>query len=191
MNKLSPEKYLLSSTAVPRHKSSHPKSPRYWYKRYRHRVYRYVRTLNGNPQNLARGLAVGVFAGSFPFFGIQSLIGILLAIIFRGSKVAAVMGTWISNPLTYIPIFIFNFRVGKLLLGVESLSSRQINYESLQAWRELGFAFTIVLLVGCLVVGTVLAIISYFAGLSFFKRIQKSEKKLKLGSQQDRPKLYK
>ena len=191
MNKLSPEKYLLSSTAVPRHKRHRPKSLRYWYKLYRHRVYRYVRTLNGNPQNLARGLAVGVFAGSFPFFGIQSLIGVLLAIIFRGSKVAAVMGTWISNPLTYIPIFIFNFRVGKLLLGVESLSSRQINYESLQAWRELGFAFTIVLLVGCLVVGTVLAIISYFAGLSFFKRIQKSEKKLKLGSQQDRPKLYK
>ena len=191
MNKLSPEKYLLSSTTVPRRKRHHPRSLRYWYKRYRNRVYRYLRTLKGDPQCLARGLAVGVFAGSFPFFGIQSLIGVLLAIIFRGSKVAAVMGTWVSNPLTHIPIFIFNFRVGKLLLGVESISSRQINYESLQAWRELGFTFTIVLLLGCLVVGTVLGIISYFVGLACFKRIQQPKRKFKINAKRTNSKLHK
>ena len=90
-----------------------------WLKRYCRFFYLKLLRLRGKPEVVARGLAIGVFAGCFPFFGLQSLIGIVLATILRGSKVAAIAATWISNPLTYVPIFVFNYKIGKLLLGTE------------------------------------------------------------------------
>lgn len=148
-----------------------------WLKTQQRRLYIRIKKLKGKPVYLARGLAVGVFAGCFPFFGLQSLIGILLATIVRGSKVAAVAGTWISNPLTYIPIYVFNYKVGKFLLRVESISSQEIDFDSLANFMEFGSTFAIVLLVGCCFVGAIAAVISYFIGLHFFQRSRTRRKK--------------
>ena len=143
-----------------------------WLNNARRKFYLSLKRLKGKPTVLARGTAVGVFAGCFPFFGLQSLIGVVLATIFKGSRVAAVACTWISNPLTYIPLFVFNFNVGKLLLGVESISGRDIDFESLASFRELGSTFAISLLAGSFVVGTIASVIAYFARLTMFQRLQ-------------------
>ena len=145
---------------------------KYWLKICQRRFFISIRKLKGKPVNLARGLAIGVFAGCFPFFGLQSLIGVLLATIFRVSKVAAIAGTWISNPLTYIPLYVFNFKVGKFFLGVESISSQDINFESLSSFMELGSTFAVTFLVGSCIVGAIASIISYFIGLTVFTRWQ-------------------
>ena len=71
----------------------------------------------GTPAERARGLAVGVFSGCFPFFGFQSLLGLGLASLFKGNHLLAVTATWISNPLTYIPLYWFNYKVGAFFLG--------------------------------------------------------------------------
>jgi uncharacterized protein (DUF2062 family) len=148
-----------------------------WLKTQQRRLYIKIKKLKGKPVILARGLAVGVFAGFFPFFGIQSIIGVLLATILRGSKVAAVAGTWISNPLTYVPIYVFNYKVGKFLLGIESISSQEIDFDSLAHFMEFGSSFVIALLVGCTVVGLIFSVISYFVGLHFFQRLRTRRKK--------------
>lgn len=142
----------------------------HWLKTQLRRLYVEAKKIKGKPVVLARGLAVGVFAGCFPFFGIQSIISVLLATMVRGSKVAAVAGTWISNPLTYLPIYVFNYQVGKFLLRVESISSREIDFDSLANFMEFGTTFAIALLVGCCFVGAIAGIISYFVGLYFFQR---------------------
>ncbi len=126
--------------------------------------------LRGKPKVIAKGLAIGVFAGWFPFFGLQSLIAIFLATICRGSKVAAVAATWISNPLTYVPIFVFNYKIGKLLLGTEDTVLSPLDIESFTAFKELGSTFAITLLTGSFVVGTILAIITYCYGLAILER---------------------
>jgi len=128
--------------------------------------------LRGNPQVVAKGLAVGVFAGCFPFFGLQSLIGLFLATVVRGSKVAAYAATWISNPLTYVPLYIFNYKIGKLLLGIEDATLPILDLESFTAFKELGSTFAITLLTGSLVVGIILGGISYFYGLAILERLQ-------------------
>lgn len=139
--------------------------------------YRLIR-LRANPQTIARGLAVGVFAGFFPFFGLQTAIGILLAAIFRGNKLAAAAGTWVSNPLTYVPIYMFNYQVGKLLLGTEDTIALPLDIESFKSFRQLGFTFGATLITGCLVVGAIAAIITYFVSLPTFKHLRhrKSER---------------
>ncbi len=106
----------------------------------------------GSPSQRARGLAAGVFCGCFPFFGLQTLLGVALASLVRGNHLLAAAGTWISNPFTYLPLYWFNFKLGSVLLGpgqgwpgLESLRSEAI-------W-QLGWAFVSRMLLGSLVVG--------------------------------------
>lgn len=136
-------------------------------------IYLKLRRLRDKPQAVAKGLAVGVFAGCFPFFGLQSLIGIFLAAICRGSKVAALAATWISNPLTYVPLYVFNYKIGKLLLGIEDTVLLPLDLESFTTFREQGSAFAIALLTGSFVVGMILATITYFYSLAILERWRK------------------
>ena len=87
----------------------------------------------GSPGYKARGLAIGVFCGCFPLFGFQTILGILLVSVFRGNYLLAVAGTWISNPLTYLPLYWFNYLVGCALLG----DSQKFNHVNQFAWKGL------------------------------------------------------
>jgi uncharacterized protein (DUF2062 family) len=48
--------------------------------------------------NIALGFAIGVFWGVFPTFGTAGIWAIITAQIFKASKLAAIIGTLISNP---------------------------------------------------------------------------------------------
>lgn len=140
------------------------KFKRYWQQQIHNWFWRII-NLRGTPQSIAIGLAVGVFAGLFPLFGFQTLIGIALAILFKGNKLMATAGTWISNPLTYIPIFLFNFQVGRWLLGNQDLVFTSTSIASWRQFLELGTEIIFVLFVGCFVVGLTCAIASYYIGI--------------------------
>jgi uncharacterized protein len=134
-------------------------------------VYLKLLRLQDKPEVVAKGLAVGVFTGCFPFFGMQSLLAFLLATISRGSKVAALAATWISNPLTSVPLYIFNYKIGKLLLGTEDTVLPPLNIESFAAFKELGSTFAITLLTGSFVVGMIAGVITYFYALVILERL--------------------
>jgi uncharacterized protein len=134
-------------------------------------VYLKLIRLKDKPEVVAKGLAVGVFTGCFPFFGMQSLLAFLLATIVRGSKVAALAATWISNPLTSVPLYIFNYKIGKLLLGTEDTALPPLNIESFAAFKELGSIFAITLLTGSFVVGMIAGVITYFYALGILERL--------------------
>lgn len=145
-----------------------------WRRRLQYFYWRLAR-LRGQPESLARGLACGVFAGLFPFFGSQTLLAVLLAFLFRGNKILALVGPWISNPFTSLPIYAFNFYIGKWLLNDQT--STNINWrswEDLKDIKELGIEIIWPLFVGCVVVGFVCAIISYFLGLRLIHRVRAS-----------------
>lgn len=161
----------LNILTPPRHIGKRRKLLRHWLTRSFRYTYLKLLRLRGKPKVLAKGLALGVFAGCFPFFGIQSLLGLFLATVCRGSKVAALAATWISNPLTYLPLFVFNYKIGKLLLGTKDTELTSLDIESFTAFKELGSTFAITLLTGCFVVGMILAVITYFYGLAILERM--------------------
>ena len=148
---------------------------KFWLQRQLRFIYLKLLRLRGKPRVVAKGLAIGVFAGCFPFFGLQSLVSIFLAALLRGSKVAAIAATWISNPLTYVPIFIFNYKIGKLLLGTKD-TVLTLDLKSFTAFKELGPTFAITLLTGCFVVGLILALITYFYSLAILERLRTRRK---------------
>lgn len=137
------------------------------------RQLRYLRQrlnrLRASPQRIARGLALGVFAGFFPLFGLQTILGLGLATFFRGHKLTAVLGTWVSNPFTYVPIYALNFQVGRWLLN----SQDDFVLDSVDSISELtpeGVQVVIPLFVGCAVMGLVSGTIAYFVGVRLIKR---------------------
>ncbi|MBE9178245.1 DUF2062 domain-containing protein [Oculatella sp. LEGE 06141] len=145
-----------------------------WRRQLRYFYHRFVR-IQGKPEAIARGLAAGVFAGWFPLFGLQIILGIAIATAVRGNKIMAAAGTWVSNPFTYVPIYAFNFQVGQWVLrsGQESYG-----FGGLQSWQEvmsLGADFLFTLVVGCFVVGIVGAIVSYFAGLRIVRYVRQQQ----------------
>ncbi len=144
-----------------------------WQRRLRYYYCRFLR-LQGTPAAIARGLAAGVFAGCFPIFGLQTLVGIALAIPARGNKLAAAAGTWISNPLTYVPIYFFNFRLGQRLLGWE-FDLAGVDWQSAEI-LDFGGGFLFTLFLGCSVSGLVLASLSYGLGLWLFQYLQQARR---------------
>lgn len=78
--------------------------------------YRIVRERK-SAEFIARGWALGVFIGSVMPFGIQIYIALPLSILLKGSKVGALTGTLISNPLTIIFLYPWQCWIGSRLLG--------------------------------------------------------------------------
>jgi len=167
MAKATEQSVLEKPTRCRRHsKRTQP----WWVRRWRYVCYRLSR-LRGTPDAIARGLAAGVFAGCFPLFGLQTLIGVLLAIAFRGNKFAAAAGTWISNPLTYVPIFAFNFKVGRLLLGLDPVLIESVDWQALDV-MTLGAQILWALFLGSFVVGAIASICSYCLCFRLISRLQ-------------------
>ncbi|WP_069789226.1 DUF2062 domain-containing protein [Cyanobacterium sp. IPPAS B-1200] len=150
---------------------------------YKYFIWRLL-SLKEKPEAIARGFAIGVFTGSFPFFGLQMIGALLLAIILRANKVTAMMGTWISNPFTYVPIFLFNYKIGSFIL--EKIFKIQTNYldefnsESWQNLADSGAEITITLLLGSVCVGLTLSIIAYYFVLTIIKNQNKTLHKTSL-----------
>lgn len=158
--------------------ASRSKSPKHsWQRRIRYFYLRLIR-LDSTPEAIARGLAAGVFAGLFPLFGLQTLIGIAIALPLRGNKLMAAAGTWVSNPFTYLPIFVLNFQVGCWLLGTEQQFLGMTSLESWSALVELGSEFIVTLFLGCFVVGAIGAFCSYFLGLWLVRHSRKQRQRL-------------
>ena len=123
----------------------------------------------GSPSQRALGFGVGLFSGCFPFFGLQTLMGVFLAKIFKGNSIFAALGTWISNPFTYVPLYYLNYRLGSLLLNrdedIVDLSHITTNDLWFQGWHVSSR-----LLMGSICVGILTGIIG---GLGLYFLIKK------------------
>ena len=120
----------------------------------------------GSAYQRACGFGLGVFSGCFPFFGLQTLMGIFLAKIFKGNTLLAAFGTWVSNPITYLPLYWLNYRIGSFFLNEEIISVDLSHITKNELWAQ-GWDLTLRLLLGSTLVGLIAGFISasslYFA----------------------------
>ncbi|WP_255145859.1 DUF2062 domain-containing protein [Synechococcus sp. ATX 2A4] len=128
----------------------------------------------GSHGQRARGLAAGVFCGCFPFFGLQTLLGIGLASLVRGNHLLAAAGTWISNPFTYVPLYWFNYQLGSWLLGPgQGWPSAQTLQQ--QGLWEMGWSFTSRILLGSTISGVVCAPV---LGRAYWQWLEREQERL-------------
>jgi uncharacterized protein (DUF2062 family) len=94
--------------------------PRGGWARAFHYVKHRMRRLPDSPERIARGIWAGVFTAFTPFYGVHFFISAALAFVLRGNVLAALMGTFFGNPLTYVPIGVASLQTGYWLLGTQA-----------------------------------------------------------------------
>ncbi|SFI84210.1 DUF2062 domain-containing protein [Jannaschia pohangensis] len=78
-----------------------------------------LRRLPDTPRKISRGIFAGVFTTFTPFYGLHFVVAALVAYVMRGNVMAALLGTFFGNPLTYVPIAVVSLNLGHFMLGTE------------------------------------------------------------------------
>jgi hypothetical protein len=69
------------------------------------------------PERIAMGAAIGVFSGIAPTFGAAAPLAFAAAFVLKANKTAAVLGSFIMNPLTSTFFWSFSIILGSVILG--------------------------------------------------------------------------
>jgi uncharacterized protein (DUF2062 family) len=147
LKRLSRQRHLVKAHWTMRPFKSFLENPAYW-------------SLHRN--NVTRAFALGLFIAFIPL-PVHMVVVSLLALLLRVNIPIAFATIWLSNPLTWLPQFIFAHWVGTKLLGAPEhtlameMSWAWIEHGLLPVWKPL--------FLGCFVVGTATALIGYL-GLS-------------------------
>ncbi|MCP4675061.1 MAG: DUF2062 domain-containing protein [Deltaproteobacteria bacterium] len=133
------------------------------------------------PHRIALGMAMGIFVGLLPIMGVQMAVVAMLALPFRGNLKAAIAGVWISNPITFIPMYWGYYQFGLLFS-----STKEIEWERFQgiiseaaewSWMsvsqsmnrvvDIGVDILIPMWIGSTILAVVFGILTYFVAFRF------------------------
>jgi uncharacterized protein (DUF2062 family) len=134
-----------------------------------------------NRRNITRAFALGLFIAYVPL-PIHFLVAALMALTFRLNVPAAVAGTFLTNPLTLVPLYYTAYWVGAQLL---SIPARPIAIE--MSWEWLSTVLPVIwrpFLLGCAVMGVLSAITGYLivGGLWHITLVMKYHKRKNAGA---------
>lgn len=97
-----------------------------------------LRRLPDSPEKIGRGMFAGTFVAFLPIPGIQMIAGGLLALAMRGNILAALLATFLSNPVTTPLIAVMSITLGHWMLGIEApLNAEMIGRAFGRAGQEL------------------------------------------------------
>jgi uncharacterized protein (TIGR03546 family) len=108
-----------------------------------------------SPKEIALAIALGNFIGFIPIMGTHTLTALALAYIFRLNTLIVILGTQISNPISYPFQLFISAEVGSLILDgnfLEITFSSDINYLD---------HYILPIIVGSLVLGIIVSSLSY------------------------------
>lgn len=152
---------------------------------------------NSTVREVSDGLAIGVFIAFLPIMGIQMYVSLVVTRLTKSNSIAAMLACWITNPLTFIPIYLFNLLVGNLvypkpfemsrfehvLFQLQTISGQISWMHPREAWASIlrlievvadaGVDFIIPLVLGSLIVATFFGFVSHRLMLAYYPAIQK------------------
>ena len=157
---------------------------RSWTRSSRYVVYR-LRRLSDTPHAVALGFAIGVFTATTPFLGTHMVVAALLAWVIGGSVVAALLGTFLGNPLTYPLLWYSTYEVGNLMLRGK-MDQQRIDLSGGIFQKSLDQLWPILkpMTLGSIPVGLALALLSYVLVkpmVEAYKHRRRRELKLRSG----------
>ncbi|MCB9849680.1 MAG: DUF2062 domain-containing protein [Phycisphaerales bacterium] len=142
-------------------------------------IYKRILHADDSPHRLAMGVAIGLLVGFTPTMGAQTFIAIAIAALFRANKAVCIPMVWVTNPLTFVPVYGFCWWLGSLITGGAVSANPESVLQQLQEggqgflsglftldfWASmfrLMMEFGAELWIGCLLIGLVTAIPMYF-----------------------------
>ncbi|MCK9430264.1 MAG: DUF2062 domain-containing protein [Candidatus Omnitrophica bacterium] len=131
--------------------------------------------LNNSPHEIALGVAIGVFIGILPVYGLHTILVVIAAILVRpANKIAIFLGTSISLPPTVPPITWAGYEIGRFIFKgrFEPLSwsvFKNITFQKICSFYQPLF-------LGSVVLGIICAVIFYFIVFFVAKRLMTRRK---------------
>jgi hypothetical protein len=121
------------------------------------------------PERVAAAFALGVAISFFtPLTGFHTMIALGLAFLLGLSKVDVVMGTFVVNPWTVVPVITFEEFVGKKMLRLSPSLAPRLPWREIfhkKFWHTLrgsGWNYLAALTVGSVVASALAATVTYF-----------------------------
>ncbi|MCP4371817.1 MAG: DUF2062 domain-containing protein [Deltaproteobacteria bacterium] len=136
--------------------------------------YRRFLKIRGHPNEIALGLALGLFVGMTPSMGFHTAIAVFFAALFKWNKISSAIGVWVTNPLTAPVIYGVNYYIGAKLIGLQKVyflpeANGFIKiYKIMLKAPEIFWALTI----GGIVLGLPLAVAGYYFSYSVVQKYQ-------------------
>ena len=90
-----------------------------WFKKKWRKFYLKIVREKASPEYIARGWSIGMFFGCLIPIGGQLICSIPTAFLLKGSKIGAVLGTFITNQITVFFIYPVQCYAGAKLLGLD------------------------------------------------------------------------
>jgi len=123
-------------------------------------IYLKMLRINDPPERIARGAAIGVCMGVLPTFGAGIVLSFFFALLLRANKGAAVLGSFIMNPLTSPLFWTASIIIGSVITGQDYAAIMAV-VEKNGILLGAGWAYA-VFLAGNLIVTSAATVVAYF-----------------------------
>lgn len=169
--------------------------PRGGFRRATQYVVHRMRRLPDEPHRIARGVFAGTFVNFPPIFGIQFASAALLAYGMRGNILAALLCTFLSNPITTPIIAVISLEMGWWMMGMDKSldfvtvfaafadagselwrNAKAIFTAEPTRWQDLGVFFKTIYLpyfVGSIIPGLIFSTLAYYVTIPLIRAYQK------------------
>lgn len=130
-----------------------------------------ILNVKDTPHRISIAFALGIFIGMSPLFGIHTLLGLALAYVFRLNKLVTIVGVYITNPWTIIPIYTFSTWIGAKCIGMNrilpDIDWRNITFSTVM--KDLG-PLLMPFIVGTVLISILSSALSYIIIYHLLKR---------------------
>ena len=114
-----------------------------------------------NRRTVSGAVAIGLFSAYLPM-PMEMLVAAVLAIVFRVNLPISVALVWVSNPITWVPMYGAGYLLGAKILGME-----MVKFEDMTMGWLLEQAAPLWL--GSVILGSLLAFTCYFLTRAFWR----------------------
>lgn len=127
--------------------------------------------LNNSPREIAFGISLGVFIAHSPFYGLQTLAALILAVFIRRiNRIAILTGLLVTIPPAAPFVYWAEYRIGKFVLGNNYPS---FSWASVEEFIRHGiYRFFYPLFVGSIILGFFSSLVFYFVTLVLVRKIR-------------------
>ena len=144
---------------------------------FKHNIREFItnfKQLQGDPHYIALGMAIGLFVSMTPTVPFHTLLAVFLAFILRGSKRAAAIGVWFTNPITLPFCYLADYKIGRIL--IYSSSPFNAEHNTISELLKLGMDVFYAMLLGGLLLGCLAGVAAYFITHKIVANIRSSGK---------------
>ena len=132
-----------------------------------HEYLRRLLALEGTPERVAFAFAIGIFLAFSPLLGLHTILGLTIAFAFGLNRAAVLIGVFVNNPWTIVPIYTAGAYLGWFLFGFPASPTapefRWSDFWSVSFWRNIFTNASVMkpVILGSTILAFVAAAVSY------------------------------